>query len=613
MKKILTILVVAGCIFSGFTFSPANTAEIGVDNTLNYFKSNIQPFVASAKELRKAISLIEKNDTISILKARRQLAACRDAYKRIEFFTEYFFGSQVVRINLPPVHEVEEPSLEYQWPVGFQVMEDLLFEEEVWQHKKQLLNNAEVIVLSAEGFLALLYDKQFFDEGILKSLYLELIRISALNITGFDAPLLKTGIHESATALLSFKENIQPYLLSDAVFKDSISLYLNRSIDVLVSTDSFNDFDRMKFLTEAMLPLQKQMILLLNKLNPKIEDGEIGVVNYKAAHLFDKFFLNVDAFDSSLPSSTKPLIELGKKLFFDTRLSGNNKRSCASCHMPGKYFTDGLKQSIAFDEQNVLRRNAPSVLYTAYQYNNFWDGRSPSLAHQVLDVTAAPNEMNADAGLILQKLATDRKYRKLFRKAFGDEEKGEHISMQHLAKAIAVYEKSLPVMTSAFDKYIGGDKSALTQRQVAGFNLFMGKAQCATCHFAPVFNGLLPPLYDITEVESLGITTNADFDNPVADADSGRYHIRQSQFFIGSFKTPTVRNAAKTAPYMHNGSLNSLTEVIQFYNKGGGNGMGLNFPNQTLSDRPLELTDKEIADLVSFIESLTDETLWLKK
>ncbi|MFT3749179.1 MAG: cytochrome c peroxidase [Agriterribacter sp.] len=583
--------------------------ETGADNTLKYFRAHIPALINAAKKLKIAIDNISE-DSASVQTARNKLAECRSQYKSIEFFVEYFFGSTVSRFNVPPVFEVEEPTLEYQWPVGFQVMEAILFDENIAQQKKELLANADVIILTAEGYEGLLYGKRFTDAAVLESLRLELIRISALGITGYDAPLLKTGISESAIALLAFKENINPYLRAHTSPGDNISTYINLSLNILTTNNSFDDFDRMYFLKHAMLPLQQYTSMLIKTFNQ--EAHEAAAVNYEAPHLFDKRFLNIAAFDTTAIFPTAPLIALGKSLFFENRLSGNNKRSCASCHQPEKYFTDGLKQSIAFDEQNVVRRNAPSILYTAYQHNNFWDGRAPTLAHQVLDVTASANEMNADAEQIVQKLMADKKYRKRFVKAFPGVGVNESISIQNIGAAISAYEKSLPVMTSAFDKYINGDEAAMSPQQIKGFNLFMGKAQCGTCHFAPLFNGLLPPLYNISEVESLGITTNEDFDKPVADADSGRYHVMPSPFYIGAFKTPTVRNAAKTAPYMHNGSLQNLAGVVEFYNKGGGNGLGLNYPYQTLSDKALNLTKEEIASLVSFMESLTDAPLWLK-
>ncbi len=134
----------------------------------------------------------------------------------------------------------------------------------------------------------------------------------------------------------------------------------------------------------------------------------------------------------------------------------------------------------------------------------------------------------------------------------------------------------------------------------------MGKAQCGTCHFAPVFNGLIPPLYKRTELEVLGVTRNVDFTKPQLDTDSGRFASFPIIFYMGAFKTPTVRNVAKTAPYMHNGAFPTLEKVLDFYNKGGGEGLGLNVPTQTLSPKPLKLDSNEVRNIIEFLNSLTD-------
>jgi cytochrome c peroxidase len=150
----------------------------------------------------------------------------------------------------------------------------------------------------------------------------------------------------------------------------------------------------------------------------------------------------------------------------------------------------------------------------------------------------------------------------------------------------------------------------MTAKQIEGFNLFMGKAQCGTCHFAPLFNGLLPPLFDRSEVEVLNVPKTANLKTPVVDEDSGRYVSFPIRFNYKAFKTPTVRNAAKTAPYMHNGALATLDEVMTFYNRGGGHALGLNDGVQTLSDRPLHLSKIEMKKVISFIEALTDKYEW---
>ena len=176
-----------------------------------------------------------------------------------------------------------------------------------------------------------------------------------------------------------------------------------------------------------------------------------------------------------------------------------------------------------------------------------------------------------------------------------------------IAKAIAAYIRTLHPQNSPFDKYIqGGPDSLLTTSQVRGANLFMGKAQCATCHFMPLFNGLIPPDYTVTEFEVLGTTRTDRLDEPQLSKDQGRYNVYPLPFFKGAFKTPTVRNTAVTAPYMHNGAFHSLEKVLEFYNKGGGQGLGLSMPSQTLSSHALGLTKKEMQDIIRFLHALTD-------
>jgi cytochrome c peroxidase len=181
------------------------------------------------------------------------------------------------------------------------------------------------------------------------------------------------------------------------------------------------------------------------------------------------------------------------------------------------------------------------------------------------------------------------------------------ISANGIKKAIADYEKTLVGFNSDFDKYLRGDKTKLNAAQIKGFNLFMGKAKCGSCHFFPLFNGMIPPLYNKSEFEIIGTLETNDFQHPRLDSDKGVASIKNgAEHLKFGFKVPGLRNVALTAPYMHNGSLKTLKEVMLFYNKGGGKGMGLDIPNQTLSDSPLGLKTKEMNDIISFLEALTD-------
>ena len=161
-------------------------------------------------------------------------------------------------------------------------------------------------------------------------------------------------------------------------------------------------------------------------------------------------------------------------------------------------------------------------------------------------------------------------------------------------------------MNSAFDRAIAGDLKAMDADQIRGFNLFMGKAQCGTCHFAPLFNGLRPPLYAQTEYEVLGVPVSEGLVHPAPDSDRGRAVVFPIPFYEQAFKTPTLRNVAVTGPFMHNGVFHNLKKVMDFYNKGGGRGIGLGTPEQTLASASLHLSSKEIREIDRFLQALTD-------
>ncbi|MEO0472035.1 MAG: cytochrome C peroxidase, partial [Bacteroidota bacterium] len=199
-----------------------------------------------------------------------------------------------------------------------------------------------------------------------------------------------------------------------------------------------------------------------------------------------------------------------------------------------------------------------------------------------------------------------------FQEAFPDMAGRPAINPHSVNTAIAAYVASLRGFDSPFDQYVRGEKEEINPAVVRGFNLFMGKAACGTCHFAPGFQGLVPPLYHESETEVLGVPKEAQCEVAEIDPDLGRYANGQPKNFVDfykhSFKTSTVRNVALTAPYMHNGVYTSLEEVMEFYNNGGGAGLGIDLAYQTLAPDSLGLNQGEISDLILFMESLTDTT-----
>lgn len=603
-RKTLIVLLLPAFLLISFRASRKVTEQpIGVNATLDYYVSQITALTTSAGTLHEAVQKLN-TDTASVINARNKLAACRISFKKIEFFTEYFFKSETRWYNAAPVFEVEEPTLELVEPMGLQQMESLLYEGDVLKNKATLLMHTEALYSSVKDLKTLLYQFEVTDAQILESLRIELIRVMALSISGYDAPVLKTGIRETQTALESMQHILQPYMKKNTERGASLQLLLQNAIEFMAASSDFDNFDRMTFLKRFGLPLQSELGGFIKALN--LELNTTKHLNYAAKHLFDPTAINQIGLGYG-PDSSRTVLQqqLGKMLFAENSLSGKQNTSCATCHQPGNYFNDNLVKSPSLHSDSILKRNTPTLLYAGRQHMQFWDGRSATLEDQIKNVIFNPLEMDGHTETITARITGDKKYRSLLEKVFPDK-KAKDIDIDEMATCIAAYVNTLAPMNSAFDRYINGDEKALSATQIDGFNLFMGKAQCGTCHFIPYFNSLLPPLFDISEVEVLGTTANDDPEKPEKDADRGRYDLFHIRYYNGAFKTPTVRNATKTAPYMHNGSFKTLNSVMEFYNRGGGAGLGLDIEDQTLSPKPLNLTHTEIDHIITFIDSLTD-------
>ncbi|SEW53953.1 cytochrome-c peroxidase [Chitinophaga arvensicola] len=599
-SKCIWSLFILLAVFAAWGFKQSAN-DNGVTNTIAIFREGAEDFSAASLELEQAIHAISTEHPESITAAKKALKKSRLQYKQIEFFLDYFFFSSSMVYNRPAKTEIDEPYMEYQAPSGLQQIAVLLFDKDPVSHKKILETEAHVISTAAADLPSLLYQFSTSDKAIMESIRIELVRLYAGGITGYDAPELKSGIAETAQSVRTLQAVLAPWLASLSPETKKVSLYLQQCIHYLDAHPDFDTFDRLQFLTAYGLPLQEAVNTLITSL--QLELHTRSALNYKAKNLFSKDALDPAAFANGQVYTEAEKI-LGQKLFFEKALSGNNGRNCATCHRPELYFTDGLRTSTAIDGTTSVRRNAPALSYAAFQYAQFWDGRAGTLSKQILTVISNPQEMNGNHAVIVARLKDSLFYRDAFREAFP---RDTGITMPQIATAIAAYLSTLAPMNSAMDDYFAGNKQAMTPAQIRGFNLFTGKAQCATCHFAPLFNGLTPPLYQFTEFENLGMPANDDLLHPQADKDSGRYEFFPIEFYQRAFKTPTVRNSAMTAPYMHNGAFRDLEKVMAFYNAGGGNGIGMNDPYQTLSPTPLHLSDTEISDLVAFMHALTDK------
>ena len=318
--------------------------------------------------------------------------------------------------------------------------------------------------------------------------------------------------------------------------------------------------------------------------------------------MFDSNAYNVNAYSPD-PSAfvTDKKIFLGAVLFEDPSLSGNGMRSCRSCHQPEKAFSDGLIKNTNISSRQTLTRDTPTLINAALQPFQFYDLRVRTLEDQSHAVVESAEEMHGSMKLSVQQLWENKKYRLLFSEAFPKPNR-TGIDTFEVMNAIGSYIRSLVFLNSPFDDFMRGKPSAMSADAIQGFNLFMGKAKCATCHYLPLFNGSFPPRYMKMETEVIGVP--GSLDKKGIDEDLGRYAIVKAESLKHSFKIPTLRNISHTAPYMHNGVFSSLEQVVDFYNKGGGAGLGLKLDNQTLPMDSLGLTKNEQQDLIAFMKSL---------
>lgn len=278
---------------------------------------------------------------------------------------------------------------------------------------------------------------------------------------------------------------------------------------------------------------------------------------------------------------TPARIALGRRLFFEARLSQDERLACATCHNPARAFADARPTSVGLHGR-AGHRNVPALINRGYGASFFWDGRAPSLEAQVLQPIDNPRELGAGVGAAMARLAGDADYERAFIAAFG-----RAINRLDLARALAAYVRSIRSGGSRFDEYAAGRPDALTAEARLGLRLFRGKANCSACHVGPTFTD--------ERIHNTGVAWRHG-----ALSDPGRAVVTGRSEDRGGFKTPTLREIARTAPYMHDGSIATLADVIAFYDGGG-------HPNPALDAeiRPLRLTHPEQRAIEVFLHSLS--------
>lgn len=543
-------------------------------------------------------------------RARAAFRAARHAYKRGEYLSTYYFPTTTEAINGPPVPRVEDeegPEAVFP-PEGFQVIEALLFAPpvdlppdsvRVGARREAESLQAHVRRLRTAAAKQVLTEDRIFDAA-----KLAVGRLVALGITGFDSPEAGDGLVEGASVVEGLRDVLRLYEPWVAPgLRDSLEDALGGAARALRDARDVAAFDRLAFITVHANPLARTLAAVRDARGVGLPRERRGW-RVTATTLFDREAFDPLAFaPPGAPRETAAQVALGAALFRDVRLSDDGDRSCASCHLPERAFTDGRARSAVRTGMRGVLRNAPTVLNSGVQAGTFADLRTTYLEDQVADVLGNPAEMHGSPDRAAGRLGRDSAMARRFREAYPG---AASVTGEGVRRAIATYIRSLTRLESRVDRALRGDTAALDPEERRGFNLFAGKAKCATCHFLPLTNGTVPPMFAESEVEVIGVPAEAVTRGARVDPDLGRFLVTRAEPHRHAFRTPSVRNVALTAPFMHNGVYRTLDEVVDFYNRGGGVGIGARVPNQTLPASPLGLDAAERRALVRFMEALTD-------
>lgn len=591
---------------------------------------------------------------ITLPTLRQQLQRTRAAYKGIEYIVEYYYPEHVKEhLNGPPLYHADPyphntgsyytmPAEEYVnsapldylerdhylgspkviAPRGLQVLDELIFSGNVAEQKEQVLQLTGELKKKWAIVLQALGKRKYYQPfEIMEASRLQLIRIFTLGVTGFDTPGSQNALPEARAALQALQEVVKPLLPVSTVLSgvegETVArvngLFAN-AIKFLSQARDFSTFDRLAFLKQYINPLYEGLMQVHRQLALTTTEQVTAMqasLHFNSTSLFAANFLNPYYYSLlKEDKDSETLALLGKKLFYDTRISHTGTLSCGSCHKAELAFTDGAIKSLTGEGNNTVQRNAPSLINAVYADRYFYDLRSFDLEDQAGQVIRNHLEFDTDFPELLQRINADTAYTIAFDRLFGN--KNTQVSRNQFSTALSSYLISLRSFNSEFDQYVRGERKAISRKVKDGFNLFMGKANCGTCHYAPLFSGLVPPLYHENESEVLGV-----LENPVqrkVDGDRGRaankvFHEDLS-IYNRAFKTVSVRNVALTGPYFHNGAYTSLEQVIDFYDRGGAAGIGLGdeLPNQTLAPDSLHLSKYEKSALIAFLHSLTDSS-----
>lgn len=615
MNKKSTKIILSIIVSVGFLFSFNNSTNPG--RYEDYYRTKVNSFHDVQLQLLTTIKNSNLANAHDVAKINEAILEARNQMKGIDFWLRYLDPVVYRTINGPlPVEWETEVFEKFEAPYkreGTGLTQAALYLEEENPDKEHLLYLVQSSIDSRATYLHdtttkhLKTDDHFF---LCNRLYL--LNLAAIYTTGFECPDTSRIIPElrimmAATNVIysTFNESFGTTPLP----AEYLALY-NKAVDfVNTQPEQYSLFDHFTFIRDYVNPLFIQNQKLLNKYKVFSRSMVDYSLNKKEISIFDKdiyYGQNAKGIYHRVEdeATVKEIENLGRMLFYDPILSANNQRSCASCHKPDEFFTDTLTATnLQFNGRDFLPRNTPSLINASYNHLLMMDGKHISLTAQTKDVMTNPKEMGSSREEILEKVLSCNEYKQGFKKLLQYTPTEKEITLDHIASAITLYYSKFSSYYSPFDEAMNEHKP-ITTASKEGFNLFMSKAQCATCHFVPQFNGVKPPFVS-SEFEVLGVPKDTAF--TALSHDMGRHDAHKADEMKNAFRTGSLRNIQYTKPYMHNGVFNTLEQLVDFYNAGGGAGRGLNVPNQTLSADSLGLSKTEKNKLVKFMASLNEK------
>ncbi|NBO70836.1 MAG: hypothetical protein EBU66_03130 [Bacteroidetes bacterium] len=615
MKHIffLSILLIGCIVILAMKYDDVTIPEMVRSSMVKSVDSTLEACNDFERILRNGTSSQSKNLLSSF-------ARIRNSYKRIEWFLSQIEPESALLINGPPLPRLDEyvPKIIELEPEGLQTIEETLSEDEIEKHSATLIGLIRSVKQHLIDVKSVFLSIPLSDRVILEAIRSNIIRIGTLGISGFDTPSFSNSLQESAISLKASRIALEYYKTAfEKVGKsqsDRLFGLMIKAEDILKKVHDVDAFDRWTFIKDYCNPIYA-LIGELHRATGIETNNEVSrkntILRYKAPTIY-----HTQAFDpygfarNQYEIADDKKITLGKILFESALLSKSRNMSCATCHNPDRAFSDGYAKSPGSVMHTNTDRNTPGLLNVALSPRYFHDSRTNFLEEQIEHVVSNAIEFNTDYLSMAGILAKDSTIMMAFQNAYPTESGA--INAMTISSALSAYIRSLISFESPVDSLLRGEKVVSLKGEKLsavkrGLNLFMGKAACATCHFPPTYSGLVPPHFKEMESEVLGVPVHPKSKTIDPDMGKGGVYKYASTIYAHAFKTPGLRNIGKTAPYMHNGAYKTLEEVMEFYNLGGGQGLGIQVPNQTLPSDKLNLTKTEIRDIIEFMKALEDK------